>query len=100
MTTPQDKKRLSYAKDRRNTYRGNNKASRKLIPRAKARANRSERHSKDRLLSTAVVSMEQDELSMVELKVKTTKPRHWRKSPDEPLGKVLAERALRRKSSA
>lgn len=34
--TPQDKKALSYAKDRRNTYGENDKSSRKAIPARKA----------------------------------------------------------------
>ncbi len=33
--TPQDKKRLSYEHDRRNTYGENHKSSRKNIPRSK-----------------------------------------------------------------
>jgi hypothetical protein len=95
MKTPQEKKRLSYAKDRRNTYGENSKASRKGIPLAKARANRSERHSQDRLLGAAALPLSEDDLSAVELQVKTTKPRQWRKFPDEPLGQVLAKKASR-----
>lgn len=38
--TPQEKKALSYAKDRRNSYRENDKASRRLIPKRKAGVNR------------------------------------------------------------
>lgn len=95
MKTPQEKKQLSYAKDRRNTFGENSKASRKGIPLTKARANRSERHAQDRLLSTAVVSEGVDQLTAVEVEVKSTKPRQWRKSPDKPLGEVLTRRASR-----
>jgi hypothetical protein len=52
--TPQEKKRLSYENDRRNTYGENSKASRKGIPLAKARANRAERHTQDHVLATAI----------------------------------------------
>ncbi len=56
MKTPQEKKRLSYAKDRRYTFGENNKASRKGIPVAKARANRAVRHAQNYVLAQAVVS--------------------------------------------
>jgi hypothetical protein len=96
MKTPQQKKSLSYAKDRRNTFGENSKASRKGIPLAKARANRAERHAQDRLLSAAVVSDGEEHLTAVETEVKGTKPRQWRKSPDKPLGVVLSKRAARK----
>jgi hypothetical protein len=94
--TPQEKKRLSYAKDRRNVYRENSKASRKGIPLAKARANRAERHAQDHLLSQALVSAGADQLTSVETEVRGTKPREWRKTPDKPLGEALARRAARK----
>src|SRR4028119_181715 len=43
--TPQEKKRLSYAKDRRNTYGENDKSSRKNIRRRKRHPNRSNRRT-------------------------------------------------------
>jgi len=97
MTSPQEKKRLSYAKDRRNTYGENSKASRKGIPLAKARANRAERHAQDNLLSSAVAVDGAEALAEVELTVRSVEPRKWRKSPDKPLGQVLARRAARKK---
>jgi hypothetical protein len=97
MKTPQEKKRLSLAKDRRNTYGENSKASRKGIPLAKARANRAERHAQDNQLAVALVSVGEEQLTSVETGVKSTKPRQWRKSPDKPLGEVLARRAARKK---
>lgn len=96
MTTPQAKKRLSYAKDRRNTFGENSKASRKGIPLAKERENRAERHAQDKLLSVAAEVIEPDQLAEVELLVRSTKPRQWKKSPDKPLGEVLARRELRK----
>jgi hypothetical protein len=41
--TPQEKKRLSYLKDRRDEYGENDKSSRKNLPRSKAFARRSNR---------------------------------------------------------
>ena len=96
MKTPQEKKSLSYAKDRRNTFGENSKASRKGIPLAKARANRAERHAQENLLSAAVVATDEDDLSAVELQVRSTQPRQWTKSPDQPLGEVLQRRARRK----
>lgn len=96
MKTPQEKKRLSYANDRRNTYGENSKASRKGIPLSKALAIRSERHMQDQLLAAALSSQDQDQLASFEVQVRSTKPRHWRKCPDEPLGVVLERKAKRK----
>ncbi|RQO45612.1 hypothetical protein DBV14_23640 [Variovorax sp. KBW07] len=96
MKTPQEKKQLSYAKDRRNTYGENSEASRKGIPLAKARANRAERHLQDTLLTAAVASCTEDQLTQIEGQVKGTPPRRWRKAADEPLGEVLANKASRK----
>ena len=41
--SPGEKKALSYAKDRRNCYRANDKASRKAIPLRKAKSHRADR---------------------------------------------------------
>jgi hypothetical protein len=90
---PQEKKRLSYEKDRRNTYGENSKASRKGIPVAKARANRAERHTQDHVLATAVRLENSDGLTAVENLVCGTEPRYWRKDPDTPLGEVLDRKA-------
>jgi hypothetical protein len=92
MKTPQENKQLSYAKDHRNTYGENSKASRKSIPLSKALDIRAERHVQDRTLSAALSASDLDELVDVEIQVKDSKPRQWKKSPDEPLGEVLAKK--------
>lgn len=97
MKSPQEKKRLSYQKDRRNTYGENSKASRKNIPLSKALAIRAERHSQDRLLSETLRMTDEEKLALLEMSVRSTKPRQWRKSADKPLGEVLANRLLRMK---
>lgn len=94
--TPQEKKQLSYAKDRRNTYGENSKASRKSIPLSKALDKRAERHAQDQALSAALSASDADELVDVEVRVKDTKPRQWKKSPDEPLGDVLSRTRITR----
>ena len=93
--TPQQKKQLSYAKDRRNTYGENNKSSRKNIPLSKALDIRSERRAQDSALAKAMVATEMDQLHAAENTMRAIKPRQWRKSPDEPLGQVLTLKSKR-----
>lgn len=97
--TPQEKKRISYAKDRRNTYGENNKSSRKNIPLSKALDIRSERHAQDQALAKVLQATEPDQLDVIENEVRSTKHRQWKKSPDSSLGQVLARRAIRRNSN-
>lgn len=93
--TPQQKKRLSYARDRRNTYGENHKAARRLIPLAKALDIRSERRTQDQVLARALQRQAQapEQLDAIENDIRATRPRKWRKSPDSPLGEVLARKA-------
>jgi hypothetical protein len=51
--SPQEKKRLSYSRDRRNYYGENDKSSRKNIARHKRRRHRAERHSVRQHLAAA-----------------------------------------------
>lgn len=67
--TPQEKKSLSYAKDRRNTYGENSKASRKAIPLSKALGIRSQRHAENTLLQQASQILIVDSLAAIENKV-------------------------------
>lgn len=48
--TPQEKKRLSYVKDRRPNYGNNEKAARKSVPRNKRHPNRANRHRAHQVL--------------------------------------------------
>lgn len=96
MKTPQEKKSLSYQKDRRNTYGENSKASRKNIPLSKALAIGAERHSQDHILLETLKANDEEQLALIENSVRSIKPRQWRKSADKPLGEVLARRLLRK----
>ncbi|MEV0245852.1 hypothetical protein AB0H76_04590 [Nocardia sp. NPDC050712] len=91
--TPQEKKRLSYAKDRRNTYGENDKASRKNIPRSRARVHRANRHFDAQALGGSTGAVDPDLADRVEQRVLNQRRRAFRKSPDTPLGEYLAERA-------
>jgi hypothetical protein len=99
MKTPQEKKRLSYQRDRRNSYGENSKASRKNIPLSKALSIRAERHSQDHLLLATLNATNDEQLALVENSVRSTKPRQWRKSADEPLGEALSRRHLRKSAT-
>lgn len=90
--SPQEKKRLSYAKDRRNIYFANNKATRKGVPSAKAGGLRSERHEQDQILAQASRVHEVEQLDALENRIRGTPYRKWRKWPDKPLGVVRAWR--------
>ncbi len=93
--TPQEKKRLSYKRDRRNVYGENSKSSRKNIPRSKALDIRRERHATHQAIHSAVGAPSEDQQVAAELAAPVTKARQWRKQPDEPLGEYLAAKRKR-----
>lgn len=80
--SPQERKALSYAKDRRNAYGQNDKAARKAIPRNKKNANRSVRR-----VAKQALSMEDTEIL-----APPDHKRKWRKAPDATLGGLLEYR--------
>lgn len=95
--TPQDKKALSYALDRRNAYRENDKGSRKAIPLRKAQESRQDRRKVAQALHALPT------LSEAAAAVAESSARHdvhrvggWRKSPDAPLGEHLERKRRRR----
>ncbi|MET9226026.1 hypothetical protein [Lentzea sp. NPDC003310] len=87
--SPQEKKALSYAKDRRNTYGKNDKSSRKNIPKNKRKSIRSNRRRAHLVLT-------QVEPDGIESELKRERPHVWRKCPDSPLGEVVAAKLERR----
>ncbi|MFE3194283.1 hypothetical protein ACFXHA_35120 [Nocardia sp. NPDC059240] len=99
--TPQEKKALSYAKDRRNDYGENDKSSRKNIPRTKRILNRSDRHRDRGQLAAATgrvdpTAAEYAETALLGQHSKWDTAR-WRKRPDVPLG-VIVRRTLQRRA--
>jgi hypothetical protein len=89
--SPQEKKRLSYSKDRRNTYGENDKSSRKNIARNKRNRHRSERHREQQQLSAALGPV--DEVVEEGLDERLTRARRgsrWSKFPDTQLGLYVA----------
>ncbi|WP_138918496.1 hypothetical protein [Nitrospirillum viridazoti] len=95
--TPQEKKALSYAKDRRNDYRENDKASRKAIPLRKAREHRSDRRQVSQALAIAL-SLDEAQAELIESSARQDLNRvgGWRKTPDISLGDLISRQANRR----
>ena len=89
--SPQEKKRLSYSKDRRSWYGENDKSSRKNIPRNKRIRHRSERHRAQQQLSAALGPVDEAvETSLDERLTRARRGSGWRKSPDTQLGLYVA----------
>ncbi|HVE56510.1 MAG TPA: hypothetical protein VNB22_06755, partial [Pyrinomonadaceae bacterium] len=91
--TPQEKKTLSYAKDCRNTYMANDKASRKNIPLRKAGVNRGYRKKVNQVLQQISSDIDLEKAELAESETRSVKREDWKKCSDEPLGKVV-ERKL------
>jgi hypothetical protein len=87
--TPQEKKRLSYAKDCRNTYGESDKGSRKSIKRNKAFSSRRFRHAVAQALLNEIKSNDSDLLQKTVQKLTRSK---WRKVSDTSLGEVVKEK--------
>ncbi|NUW43353.1 hypothetical protein [Nonomuraea rhodomycinica] len=94
--TPQEKKRLSYAKDHRNIYGENDKSSRKNIRRNKRMPHRANRHRDHQLLEAARGAADEQSSGAVEVRLYVRRPKRWRKLRDAPLGEILQGRIERR----
>jgi len=93
--SPQEKKALSYARDRRNTYGENDKSSRKNIPLRKRLVNRANRHAAQQQLDAALGVVDAERAERTEVRLRGTRGKSWRKRPDEPLGQVLERKRQR-----
>src|SRR4051794_2079296 len=83
--SPQEKKALSYARDRRNAYGENDKSSRKNIPLRKRLVNRANRHSTQQDLTTGTREVDLDLAEAAEQRAQRKQPKTWSKDPDIPL---------------
>jgi hypothetical protein len=97
--SPQAKKRLSYLKDRRNSYGESDKASRKAIPRRKQIQSQNERRVVRQALAKASTPDLEDRLDDATAKARRLRKEGWAKEPDTPLGKML-ERKLAQRTKA
>jgi hypothetical protein len=89
--SPQQKKRLSLQKDRRNGYGENAKASRKNIPKSKALSHRKVRHAAN-TQTKLLDGMPDDKAAVTQSTITTARLQKgaWKKSPDRPLGAIVA----------
>lgn len=93
--SPQEKKRLSYKRDRRNDYGERGSHSRHAIAKHKARAHRAFRRQVAQVLSGQ--GIHQPELrEEVDVEAKSVAASSWRKSPDGRLGEVVQRKLERR----
>ena len=93
--TPQEKKLLSYVKDTRNTYGESRARSRFAIAKRKSIGHQALRHEQKLILNKTLKAPE-EEIEIIEAKVKSVKPKKWRKCADKPLGKYVAGQLERR----
>src|ERR1700738_4359268 len=94
--SPQQKKRLSYLRDRRNDYGENDKASRKAIPMRKRWIARSYRRETNQQIPKNALVGEVEDVAEAEEEVLSVRRKSWKKRPDVPLGKYLARKSERR----
>ena len=94
--TPQEKKRLSYLKDRRNVYYENSKSSRRNIARRKRMRSREERRLARQGLLVDAGQIDPEWVDTVESRVLKKRRGAWTKDPDQPLAMVLERKLLRR----
>ena len=95
--SPQQKKRESYAKDRRNTYGESGARSRFAIARAKRNRRSRERAAARR--AAVLGAQEPERAERLEGKAVVKHGGRWRKIPDESLGEVLQAKLTRRVQS-
>ncbi len=88
--TPQQKKRLSLAKDCRNRYGENDKSSRKNIPRRRARKHRQFRRNLNQALQ-AELYREGIDPEAVQTAALEARRDAWQKCPDTPLGETIEQ---------
>jgi hypothetical protein len=89
--TPQEKKALSYARDRRNAYGENDKSSRRNVRRSKRFPRRANRHREHQVFTSALGAVDPELAERTENRLYAKVPKLWRKWPDLPLGTHVAQ---------
>jgi hypothetical protein len=98
--TPQEKKRLSLAKDRRNVYGEAPHAARNSVPLRKKLRNRANRHNQESKLPSEPAQLDADAADDIESLMHEKAPQVWDKYPDASLGDVIAKKQTRRATPA
>ncbi len=94
--SPQEKKKLSYERDRRNVYGEAPHGARKAIPLRKALRNRANRHSANKEINYQGPTPEVDLAAELESRIFHRAPQEWEKIPDAPLREVVAKKSRKR----
>jgi len=94
--TPQEKKQLSYKKDRRNCYGESPHGARKSIPIRKKLRNRANRKYQDQQLTINGLKLDDDLAEQIETRLYHKAPKVWNKVADAPLKKAVKRKQQRR----
>jgi hypothetical protein len=95
--TPQEKKRLSYEKDRRNCYGESPHGARKSIPKRKRLRNRANRKYQEQQLAITSLKLDDDLAEQIESRLYQKVPKDWSKVADAPLKKMIEHKRQRRR---
>ena len=94
--TPQEKKQLSYKKDRRNCYGESPHGARKSIPIRKKLRNRANRKYQEQQLTITGLKLDDDLAEQIETRLYQKAPTVWNKVADAPLKKAVERKQQRR----
>jgi hypothetical protein len=94
--TPQEKKRLSLERDRRNVFGEAPHASRKNVPLRKKLRNRANRHFQEAQLPVVLTQIDSEQGDLIASSMHAKAPQVWKKYADRPLGEVLTEKRQKR----
>ncbi|WP_017597760.1 hypothetical protein [Nocardiopsis lucentensis] len=84
--SPQEKKLLTYTRERRNEYGENDKSSRRNIARSKRLVTRANRRRASVALADARGAADTEAGAAAQERFERRRPKRWAKYPDEPLG--------------
>jgi len=96
LKAPHQKKAASYAHDRRNVHGENDKATRKNLPKKKARLNRAFRHEIRDGLHVDGAPVEKVDLDALDTSVTGARRKKFKKQPDVPLGEYIERQREKR----
>jgi len=94
--TPQEKKQISYKKDRRNCYGESPHGARKSIPRRKKLRNQANRKYQEQQLTITGLKLDDDLAEQIETRLYQKAPKVWNKVADAPLKKTVERKQQRR----
>lgn len=94
--TPQEKKKLSLERDRRNSYGEPPHAARRIIPLRKKLRNRANRHRQEARLPVGPAQLDTDQADEIESSMVAKAPKRWKKEPDAVLRDVIAHNQQQR----